>query len=160
MLSSTYCSISSACQAEQVTEAELVAETGDPGLFGPQSVTWRVHGDPIMWVAGLRALLLQAVHPAAMAGVLGHSDFRDDPWGRLLRTADYVGVVSFGSTAEVDAIGSRVRAIHERVRGFDAVTGVRYRASDPELLRWVHCCEVESFLSTYERARGRLTGPE
>lgn len=133
---------------------------GDPGLFGPDSVTWRVHGDPIMWIAGLRALLLQAVHPAAMAGVLRHSDFRADPWGRLLRTADYVGVVSFGSTAEVDAIGRRVRSIHRTVRGVDAETGIAYRADDPELLLWVHCCEVESFLSTHQRAGGNLTPGE
>lgn len=132
----------------------------DPGLFGPGSVTWRVHGDPVMWVAGLRALLLQALHPAAMAGVLRHSDFRADPWGRLLRTADYVGVVSFGSTAEVEAIGARVRAIHGRVRGIDPDTGVAYRADDPDLLLWVHCSEVESFLSTYRRAGGRLTRAE
>jgi uncharacterized protein (DUF2236 family) len=138
----------------------VTAAAGDAGLFGPDSVTWRVHGDPIMWVAGLRALLLQAVHPAAMAGVLGHSDFRADPWGRLMRTADYVGVVSFGSTAEVERIGAKVRAIHERVRGFDPVTGVRYSAADPELLRWVHCSEVESFLTTYQRAGGRLTATE
>ncbi len=136
------------------------ATPGDPGRFGPGSVTWRVHGDPIMWVAGLRALLLQAVHPAAMAGVLRHSDFRADPWGRLLRTADYVGVVSFGSTAEVEAIGARVRAIHRTVRGVDADTAVAYRADDPELLRWVHCCEVESFLSTYQRAGGGLSATE
>jgi uncharacterized protein (DUF2236 family) len=128
----------------------------DPGLFGPDSVTWRVHGDPIMWLAGLRALLLQALHPAAMAGVLEHSDFRADPWGRLFRTADYVGVVSFGSTAEVAAIGRRVRGIHRTVSGVDPETGVRYSATDPELLRWVHCSEVESFLTTYLRAGGRL----
>ncbi|HEU5033438.1 MAG TPA: oxygenase MpaB family protein [Mycobacteriales bacterium] len=133
---------------------------GDAGLFGPGSVTWRVHGDPIMWVAGLRALLLQAVHPAAMAGVLRHSDFRADPWGRLLRTADYVGVVSFGSTAQVDAVGARVRAIHRKVRGVDPDSGIGYRADDPELLRWVHCCEVESFLSTYQRAGGGLSATE
>ena len=132
----------------------------DPGLFGPDSVTWRVHGDPVMWIAGLRALLLQAVHPAAMAGVLRHSDFRADPWGRLLRTADYVGVVSFGSTAEVEAAGSRVRGLHEKVRGTDRETGVRYRASDPALLTWVHCCEVESFLTTFQRAGGGLTPDE
>jgi len=70
----------------------------DVGLFGPDSVTWRVQSDPIMWVAGLRALLLQAVHPAAMAGVLDHSDFRADPWGRLSRTANYVGTVAFVPT--------------------------------------------------------------
>jgi uncharacterized protein (DUF2236 family) len=135
-------------------------DTTDPGLFGPGSVTWRVHADPIMWVGGLRALLLQAVHPAAMAGVLRHSDFRADPWGRLLRTADYVGVVSFGSTLEVAAIGGKVRAIHSRVSGIDPDTGVGYRADDPELLTWVHCCEVESFLTTFQRAGGGLTATE
>ena len=132
----------------------------DVGLFGPASVTWQVHADPIMWIAGLRALLLQAVHPAAMAGVLQHSDFRADPWGRLRRTADYVGVVTFGSAAEVDAIGARVRGIHRRVRGTDEATGISYRASDPHLLRWVHCCEVESFLTTFQRATGALTAAE
>ena len=132
----------------------------DPGLFGPGSITWRVHADPVMWIAGLRALLLQALHPAAMAGVLRHSDFRADPWGRLLRTADYVGVVSFGSTAEVEAIGARVRAIHGKVRGVDPESGVSYRADDPTLLRWVHCSEVESFLTTYQRAGGHLDRDE
>jgi uncharacterized protein (DUF2236 family) len=137
-----------------------VPTSPDPGLFGPGSITWRVHGDPIMWIAGLRALLLQALHPAAMAGVLRHSDFKADPWGRLIRTADYVGVVSFGSTAEVEAVGARVRAIHAKVRGVDPENGVAYRADDPELLLWVHCSEVESFLSTYRRAGGRLTPGE
>ena len=132
----------------------------DAGLFGPDSLTWRVHGEPIMWIAGLRALLLQALHPAARAGVLDHSDFRADPWGRLIRTANYVGVVSFGSTAEVDAISARVRGIHRRVRGTDPVTGVQYDATDPALLAWVHCCEVESFVTTYQRAGGRLTSSE
>jgi uncharacterized protein (DUF2236 family) len=130
------------------------------GLFAPDSVTWRVHGDPVLWIAGLRALLLQAVHPAAMAGVLQHSDFRADPWGRLFRTADYVGVVSFGSRAEVERVGAHVRGLHSRVAGTDATTGVTYRASDPELLRWVHCCEVESFLTTYQRAGGGLSRDE
>jgi len=132
----------------------------DAGLFGPDSLTWRVHADPILWVAGLRALLLQAVHPAAMAGVLQHSDFRADPWGRLLRTADYVGVVTFGPTPEVERLGARVRGIHRRVRGTDPQSGISYNASDPHLLRWVHCCEVESFLTTYQRATGALTSEE
>ena len=130
---------------------------GDAGLFGPDSVTWRVHADPVLWVAGIRALLLQAVHPAAMAGVLDHSDFRADPWGRLRRTADYVGVVTFGSAGEVEAIGRRVRALHASVRGQDEATGIAYRAADPALLCWVHCCEVESFLTTYQRAGGGLS---
>jgi uncharacterized protein (DUF2236 family) len=141
-----------------VCDAESVS--GDAGLFGPDSVTWRVHADPVLWIAGIRALLLQAVHPAAMAGMLQHSDFRADPWGRLRRTADYVGVVTFGSNAEVEAIGRRVRGLHAKVRGTDDATGVTYRASDPHLLRWVHCCEVESFLSTYQRAGGDLSAAE
>jgi len=120
-------------------------------------MTWQVHADPILWIAGLRALLLQAVHPAAMAGVLQHSDFRADPWGRLRRTADYVGVVTFGSVEEVARMGARVRGIHRKVRGTDASTSITYRADDPHLLRWVHCCEVESFVSTYQRATGALT---
>src|SRR5437764_13758846 len=132
----------------------------DPGLFGPDSVTWRVQSDPVMWVAGLTALLLQAVHPAAMAGVLEPSDFRADPWGRLTRTADYVGTVAFGSTAEVAAAGARVRGIHAKVQGVDSRTGQTYSARDPHLLCWVHCCEVESFLTTYVRAGNPLSGPE
>src|SRR3954452_23132182 len=140
--------MSSLCDAGQVP--------GDAGLFGPDSVTWRVHSDPVLWIAGLRALLLQATHPAAMAGVLQHSDFRADPWGRLFRTADYVATVAFGSTEEVERAGARVRGIHGKVRGLDGRTGRTYRASDPDLLLWVHCCEVESFVTTYLRAGGRL----
>jgi uncharacterized protein (DUF2236 family) len=132
----------------------------DVGLFGPDSVTWRVQSDPIMWVAGLRALLLQAVHPAAMAGVLDHSDFRADPWGRLSRTANYVGTVAFGSSDEVDEIGRRVRGVHAKVRGIDGRTGRTYSARDPHLLLWVHCCEVESFLTTFQRGGGGLTSAE
>ncbi len=135
-------------------------ESDYDGLFPPDSVTWRVHGDPLLWVAGLRALLLQAVHPAAMAGVLQHSDFRADPWGRLFRTAGYVGTVSFGTREEVAKAGARVRGLHDRVSGTDAVTGVSYRATDPELLRWVHCCEVASFLDVHQRARGDLSDAE
>jgi uncharacterized protein (DUF2236 family) len=132
----------------------------DVGLFGPDSVTWRVQSDPIMWVAGLRALLLQAVHPAAMAGVLDHSDFRADPWGRLSRTANYVGTVAFGSSDEVDEIGRRVRGVHAKVRGIDGRTGRTYSARDPHLLLWVHCCEVESFLTAFQRGGGGLTSAE
>ncbi|GDY31923.1 oxygenase MpaB family protein [Gandjariella thermophila] len=123
----------------------------DTGLFGPDSVTWRVHGEPVLFVGGLRALLLQALHPLAMAGVAEHSRYREDPWGRLRRTADYVGTVTFGSRADVDAAVARVRAVHRTVTGVDLVTGQPYRADDPELLRWVHCCEVDSFLTTARR---------
>jgi uncharacterized protein (DUF2236 family) len=120
-----------------------VGEYQDPGLFGPQSVTWRIHGHPIAWIGGLRALYLQALHPEALHGVFTASDYRSDPWGRLLRTARYVGVTTFGDTATANRAGARVRAIHARL-GVD----------DPHLLRWVHSCEVDSFLDVHRRAAG------
>jgi len=132
----------------------------DPGLFGPDSITWRVHADPSMALAGLRALLLQAVHPLAMAGVAQHSDFRGDPWGRLFRTAEYVAVVSYGTTAEATRAAARVRGIHRRLSGVEPESGTAYRVDDPDLLLWVHCCEVESFLSTALRCGLRLTRSE
>jgi uncharacterized protein (DUF2236 family) len=132
----------------------------DPGLYGPSSVTWRVHADPSLALAGLRALLLQAVHPLAMAGVSQHSDFRADPWGRLFRTAEYVGVTTYGTTVEAHRIAARVRGIHRRVAGTEPESGTPYRADDPALLRWVHCVEVESFLSTAVRCGLRLSAAE
>ena len=132
----------------------------DPGLFGPDSVTWRVHGDPSMALGGLRALLLQAVHPLAMAGVIQHSDFRADPWGRLLRTAEYVGVTTFGTSVEARRAGAKVRGIHGKLAGIEPESGLSYRVNDPELLRWVHCCEAESFLSTAVRCGLRLSRAE
>lgn len=132
----------------------------DPGLYGPSSVTWRVHGDPIMWIAGLRALYLQALHPLAMRGVSQNSDFAGDPWGRLIRTADYVGVVTFGTHEQVERAAARVRRIHAALRGVDPETGRSYRVDEPELLRWVHCCEVDSFLTTMRRAGLRLSDDE
>ena len=132
----------------------------DPGLFGPDSVTWRVHGDPSMALAGLRALLLQAVHPLAMAGVIQHSDFRADPWGRLFRTAEYVGVTTFGTSVEAKRAGAKVRGIHGKLAGIEPESGLSYRVNDPELLRWVHCCEAESFLSTAVRCGLRLSRAE
>ena len=132
----------------------------DPGLFGPQSVTWRVHADPLVGLGGLRALLLQAIHPLAMAGVLAHSDFRADPWGRLFRTAQYVGAVSYGTTEEAQRAAARVRGIHRAVRGIDPVSHRPYRASDPELLTWVHVTEVDSFLTATRRGGLALTDAE
>ena len=137
-----------------------VAPAPDPGLYGPDSITWRVHADPSMALAGLRALLLQAVHPLAMAGVAQHSDFRDDPWGRLFRTAEYVGVTTYGTTAEAQRAGARVRGIHRRLAGIEPESRTTYRVDDPDLLRWVHCVEVESFLSTAVRCGLRLTPAE
>jgi uncharacterized protein (DUF2236 family) len=118
------------------------APPDDAGFFGPDSVTWRIHGDPTMWVGGLRALFLQALHPQVISTVLAHSDFRTDPWGRLRRTAEYVGTVTYGSTPQVRKTVARVRGMHRRVPG----------ASDPDLLLWVHLCEIESFLTTSRRS--------
>ena len=129
----------------------------DHGLFGPESVTWRVHGDPSMLLAGFRSLLLQGVHPSAMAGFDASSRFRADPWGRLQRTGRYVGTVTYGTTSAAEAAGARLRALHARLPGgVEPETGRAYRVDDPALLLWVHCTEVESFLSVYRRSGGRL----
>jgi uncharacterized protein (DUF2236 family) len=112
-----------------------------------------------MGVAGLRALLLQALHPVAVAAFEEHSTYRQDVWGRLGRTAEYVAVTTFGSTTEAMLAASRVRAIHARVRG-TLPSGDEYAADDPQLLAWVHCCLVASFLEVLTRGGVALTGAE
>jgi uncharacterized protein (DUF2236 family) len=111
-----------------------------------------VHGDASMFVGGIRALLLQSLHPLAMAGVAAHSRFKEDPWGRLQSTSHFLAVTTFGTASDADAAVARVRRIHERVRG-TAPDGRPYSASDPRLLRWVHVAEVDSFLEAH-RAYG------
>src|SRR4051794_15712311 len=110
----------------------------DLGLFGPDSVTWKIHTEPVLGVAGLRALFLQALHPRALAGVQQNSGYRGDPWGRLARTVEYVGTVVYGTTAQAEAMGRRVRAVHARLRATDPDTGEEFRLDEPELLCWVH----------------------
>jgi uncharacterized protein (DUF2236 family) len=132
----------------------------DLGYFGPDSVTWRVHANPMQWVGGVRALFLLAVHPLAMAGVDQHSTFRDDPFGRLQRTGEYLGAVTFGTRAEADRAAARVRGIHRRVRGVEPESGTPYAAPDPELLLWVHCGEIDSFLTIGRRAGVRLSAAD
>ena len=132
---------------------------GDTGLFGPDSVTWRVHADPLMGVAGLRAQLLQALHPVTIDALDQHSAFRDDPWGRLTRTAEYIGLTTFGTASQAMLAGSRVRAVHARITGLTG-TGDEYHADDPQLLAWVHCCLVASFLELVTRGGLRLSGAE
>ncbi|SEG98711.1 Uncharacterized conserved protein, DUF2236 family [Nonomuraea solani] len=117
----------------------------------PQSATWQVHLDRSMWVGGVRGLMLQALHPLAMRGVWQNSNFQDDPFGRLRRTADFVGRVTFGSPEEADEIGRRVRGIHKALRVHDPDTGRTHRVDDPELLLWVHCAEVSSYLEVARR---------
>jgi uncharacterized protein (DUF2236 family) len=109
-------------------------------------LTWRIHGDPTSLVGGLRALLLQALHPEAMSLLYAASNFQDDPWSRLQRTVQYVGTVTFAPTARVDAAAARVRAVHAAL----GITDVRH-------LAWVHACEVDSFLAAARAAGIRLS---
>jgi uncharacterized protein (DUF2236 family) len=134
--------------------------SGDVGLFGPGSVTWKLHEEPILLLGGLRSLYLQALHPRAVAGVAQNSTFRSDPWGRLNRTSEYVGTVVYGSTAEVEVASSRLRRLHSRMTATDPRTGETFRIDEPDLLRWVHVAEVESFLTTARRAGLKLTDDE
>jgi len=123
-------------------------------------VTWKLHREPVLLIGGLRSLYLQALHPRAVAGVAQNSGYRSDPWGRLMRTSEYVGTVVYGSTPEVKAAASRIRRLHARMTAVDPRTGERFRIDDPDLLRWVHVAEVESFLTTARRAGVRLTDDE
>lgn len=123
---------------------------GDPGLFGPGSATWRVHGDPSMLIGGLSALLLQTLHPLAMAGVAEHSNYREDPLARLSRTGSFVTGTTYGSTETAERLIKLVKGIHRRVRG-TAPDGRPYSASDPDLVTWVHATEVANFLKAHQR---------
>jgi uncharacterized protein (DUF2236 family) len=122
-------------------------DTADDGLFGPASITWQVSSDLASPVAGLRSLLVQALHPLAMAGVDQHSGWRRDPVGRLAATSAYLATVTFGERAAAERAAARVRRIHDHVRGVDTVTGRRYAAGDPALLLWVHVALVQSGLA-------------
>jgi uncharacterized protein (DUF2236 family) len=124
---------------------------GDPGLFGPHSATWRVHADfPGMLAGGLAALMLQTLHPLALAGVWDHSNFRDDLIGRLRRTTSFVSATTYASKDQAQALIERVKTIHAQVRG-TAEDGRPYAADDPHLLTWVHVTEAYSFLQGYRR---------
>ena len=125
----------------------------DDGFFGPTSVTWRMGADLAAPVAGLRSLLIQALHPLAMAGVDQHSGWRRDPVGRLAATMEYLTTITFADRTAAMRAAARVRRIHDHVRGADAVTGRSYAAGDPALLLWVHGVLVDSVL-----AAGSLVG--
>lgn len=127
------------------------APAGDAGLFGPDSITWRIHADfPGMLSGGLCALMLQTLHPRALAGVWDHSNFRADLVGRLRRTTDFVAGTTYAGHGEATRLIARVRAIHARVQGTTA-DGMPYRADDPALLTWVHVTESYGFLQGYRR---------
>ena len=139
---------------------EEMASLDDLGLFGPDSVVWRVHGDSAMLIGGLRSLMLQTLHPLAMAGVAEHSDYKSDPWGRLNRTGRFVGATTYGSTETAERAIRIVHNVHKRVKGI-APDGRPYEANDPHLLLWVHITEVDSFLRAYEAyGAGKLRDAE
>ena len=144
---------------EAPERAAVIWETPGPRWFDETDPVWRVHADAAMFPGGVAALLLQMLHPLAMAGVAGHSGYRGDPWGRLQRTSSYLATTTFGTVElALETIG-RVRDIHERVRG-KAADGRPYRASDPHLLRWVHVAEVTSFLAGYQAYAGTPLTPD
>ncbi|MEU9654177.1 oxygenase MpaB family protein [Streptomyces sp. NPDC048110] len=120
-------------------------------------MTWQAHGDPMMWVAGVRALYLQALHPRAVRGVMQNSDFRRDAWGRLMRTAGFVGTTTYGTTEAAERAGARVRKIHRMLGATDPDTGERYGVDEPALLLWVHCAEIGSYLHVLGRSGFPLT---
>jgi uncharacterized protein (DUF2236 family) len=133
----------------------------DRGLFGPDSVTWRVLSEPVMWIAGVRAMYLQALHPKVMMGTWQNTAFArpDEAWGRFTRTVEFVRVRTYGSVAEVERAGARLRKIHSSLTGVDA-DGRRFRLDEPELLLWVHCAEIGSYAEIARRSGMRVTPAE
>jgi uncharacterized protein (DUF2236 family) len=135
--------------------------TADHGLFGPDSVTWRVHLEPVMWVAGMRALLLQSLHPRVMRGTYQNSALFDPKkaWSRFERTVQFVGTRTFGTLAEVELASARVRRLHGKLSAFDPDTGTTFRIDAPDGLLWVHCGEIDSYVDIARRA-GLVSGSE
>ena len=123
----------------------------DEGLFGPRSVVWRVNRDRVFPLAGMRSLMVQALHPLAMAGVAQHSTWKQDPFGRLAATSSYLLTTTYGDTQSALAAADWVRHVHRHVRGTDPETGLPYSAEDPDLLLWVHAAMVESIVAVAQR---------
>jgi uncharacterized protein (DUF2236 family) len=136
-------------------------DAGGAGLLGPASVTWRLHLEPVLWVGGFRALYLQALHPQVMRGTAQNSALFDPDraWQRFKRTTEFVTTRTFGTSEEVARAGRRIRRMHARLRGHDPDTGAQFRIDDPELLLWVHCAEIDSYVNIGRRA-GILTSTE
>ena len=120
-----------------------------PGLFGPESITWKIMGDVSSFIGGIRALLIQAAHPEVAAGVANHSTYRDDPLGRLSRTASYVTATAFGAMPEVEKSIKMVSSAHRPVSGTSS-RGEKYSAGNPEMAAWVHNALIDSFLVSYQ----------
>ena len=133
----------------------------DHGLYGPDSVTWRVLSEPVMWIAGVRAMYIHALHPRVMLGTWQNTAFAkpDEAWGRFTRTVQFVRVRTFGTTAEVERAAARLRKVHSSLTGVDA-DGTRFRLDDPELLLWVHCGEIGSYAEIARRSGVHVTPAE
>jgi uncharacterized protein (DUF2236 family) len=131
------------------------------GLFGPASVSWRVMPEPVMWIAGFRALYLQMLHPRVMRGTWQNTALADprQAWGRFVRTTEFVRIRTYGSLAEVERVARRVRKLHASLRGTDE-DGTTFRLDEPELLGWVHCTEIGSYADVARRAGLGLTSEE
>jgi uncharacterized protein (DUF2236 family) len=132
----------------------------DDGLFGPGSVVWRVNRDRCYPLAGIRSLMMQALHPLAMAGVAQHSNWRQDPFGRLAATSSYLLTTTYGDTESALGAAAWVRKVHRHVRGVDPETGLPYSAEDPALLLWVHACLVDSVVDVVQRYGRTLDGAD
>ncbi len=135
---------------DNAAKAALIWDKPGERWFAETDPIWRVHADAAMFVAGIRALLIQSLHPLAMAGVAGHSGYKSDPWGRLQRTSTFLATTTFGTIEDAEALITRVRGIHQGVRG-KAPDGRPYSASDPHLLKWVHVAEADRFLQAHQQ---------
>lgn len=129
----------------------------DAGFFGPESVSWQVHGELTVLFGGARALLMQSAHPLVIAGARETGFYKRNPWKRLNRTLFLTYQVTFGSKKEARAAAEHINAVHRRVRGVDPVTGQAYDGLDPELLLWVHATLVQSALLFEKHTVGKLT---
>ena len=133
----------------------------DYGLFGPDSVTWRVLSEPVMWIAGVRAMYIHALHPKVMLGTWQNTAFAksDQAWGRFTRTVEFVRIRTYGTLPEVDRAGARLRKVHSSLTGVDG-DGTQFRLDDPELLLWVHCGEIGSYAEIAGRSGVHVTPAE
>ena len=139
---------------------ERVHGTPGPRWFAPDSPIARVHGDASMFVGGIRAIMLQSLHPAAMQGVADHSGYQGDMWGRLAQVSTYIAMTTFGTERDALQVIRAVQRAHESVTG-TMPDGTPYAANDPHLLGWVHAAEIDSFLAAHDRYGQRpLVGPE
>ncbi len=141
------------------SQRERIHGTPGPRWFPPGSPVARVHGDASMFVGGIRAVVLQTMHPVAMQAVSEHSGFRGDLWGRLARTSEFLAVTTFGPVDQAESAVALVRRIHEHVRG-TTPDGTPYVASDPHLLAWVHAAEIDSFLAAHQAYGDRPLDPD